>query len=558
MIIPSDPVEKQFFYDDLVRQCLVSRSKRFEFYQILRNYYLYGSKDSNGAVYNKIGSVIDTLASFIYTPDTVRFSIFLGETASPEDIFKQIPLAREVKDQWRMSATHLLYGKGMRWSLVYGTMLMKIMWHRGMIRSYLVEPHQFGVLREDIVSLADQEAFCMCYTTTRSQLESSLYGNPRKGSIMAKVSNTGTSEGDKLYADGMQRLVLGGPVGGVAGSVAPGMGGGYPSGGMTGRGVQYNYRPEVDAQMIDMVDLYVMDDSTGDYQLVTIASPDVIIYDRPQSEVGVSKIPHFVCIRPEQNLYDYFWSDSYVARLAPLQDWRSERIEQVRGLMARQYKPPITAIGLGGLSDEKLAAFMVPGGRIASSTPGGKVDVMQPQMPQDAFAELAHIDQMFDDVAGIGHIIQGKGEPGVRSKGQADLMARLGSSRPKNRAIIAEECAEDIATLILRNVQDHSAQRFTAQIPGQKEPLTFIAEQFTRDYEVKVDSHSSSPIFIEDRKHDAVTLLEAKAIDRDSFIEMFDPPNAQLLKEKLRIIEQKEAQVAQMQAQQAEKQKTVQ
>ena len=49
---------------------------------------------------------------------------------------------------------------------------------------------------------------------------------------------------------------------------------------------------------------------------------------------------------------------------------------------------------------------------------------------------------MFDDQAGIGHILQGRGEPGVRSKGQADLLARLGSARPKNRAVIVEEAAE--------------------------------------------------------------------------------------------------------------------
>ena len=53
---------------------------------------------------------------------------------------------------------------------------------------------------------------------------------------------------------------------------------------------------------------------------------------------------------------------------------------------------------------------------------------------------------------------------------------------------------------MLRLVQDHSDQRFQTQLEGKE--LTFIAEQFTRDYEVKVDAHSSSPIFVEDRKHD--------------------------------------------------------
>jgi hypothetical protein len=148
---------------------------------------------------------------------------------------------------------------------------------------------------------------------------------------------------------------------------------------------------------------------------------------------------------------------------------------------------------------------------------------------------------MFDDQAGIGHILQGKGEAGVRSRGQADLMARLGSARPKKRAVIVQEACEQIATLQLRSIQDHSTQRF--QYPEDtKGQLTFIAEQFTKDFEVRVDAHSSSPIFIEDRKADAMQLLEAGAIDHETLLEMFDPPNQQILREKLKALEAKRAQ----------------
>jgi hypothetical protein len=551
VIIPKDPVHRQQFYDDLVRQCLASRADRFTFYSTLRNYYLFGSSTTGGAPYNKVGSTIDTLASFIYSPDSVRFSMHLGETAVQEDIYKAVPLAREVTDQWRMSSTHLRFALALRWSLVFGAMLVKVMWdtRAKAVRTYLVEPHQFGVLREDVIELADQEAFCMCYTTTRTQLESSLYGNPRKQSILARAGTTASGSG-RMYAEGLQRLILGGPVGGVPGSVATGQGGGgFVQGGTPGMGgLDYAYTPKVESDLIDMVDLYVFDDELNDYQLVSIASPNVIIYDRPQKLVGVAKHPHFAVVRPEHNLYDYFWGDSFTARLAHLQDWRTQRLYQIQGMMNKQFDPPMTATGMGGIADEKFAALRSPGGRLSVATPGGKVEIHNPQMPADAFAELGQIDQMFDDVAGIGHVLQGKGEPGVRSRGQADLMARLGSSRPKVRAIVAEEAAEDVATLILHNVQEHSEQRFTAKVPDGKD-LTFIAEQFTVDYEVKVDAHSASPIFVEDRKHDAETLFKAKAIDSETLLDMFDPPNVQMLKERLKKIEAHEAQQAQMQAQ---------
>jgi hypothetical protein len=348
-----------------------------------------------------------------------------------------------------------------------------------------------------------------------------------------------------MYAEGLQRLILGGPVGGVPGSVATGNGGGgFVQGGLPGSGsVAYDYEPKIEADLIDMVDLYVYDDELEDYQLVSIAAPDVIIFDRPQSAVGIAKHPHFIVVQPEPNLYDYFWGDSFTARLTQLQDWRTERTGQIRGMMQKQFDPPMSATGMGGISDEKFAALRSPGGRLFNSSPGGKIETHYPQMPQDAFAELGQIDQMFDDVAGIGHILQGKGEHGVRSRGQADLMARLGSSRPKVRAIVAEEAAEDLATLILHNLQEYSEQRFIAHPPGQ-DSLPFIAQQFTVDYEVKVDAHSSSPIFVEDRKADAKELFEAKAIDRETLLDMFDPPNVQMLKERLKLIEQHESEQA--------------
>lgn len=553
MKIPSDPILRQSFYDELMSQCLASRQQRFSFYQALRSYYLWGADAKNGAPYNKIFSTVDTLSSFIYAPDATRFSVFLGETAVQEDVYKAPPLAREVTDQWRMSGTHLRFQLALKWSLVFGSMLVKVMWDKGIIRTYLVEPHQFGVLREDIVELKDQEAYCLCYTTTRTQLESSLEGNPRKADIMRRAGR-GSADGNvgKIYSEGLSRLLIGGAiVGGVPGSLAGPGGSAAPDGGMAGASsVDYDYAPRVESEMVDMCDLYVFNDEIQDYQIVTIASPNVVIYDRPQSYVGISKMPHFAVVRPENNLYDYFWGDSFVARLAWLQDWRTERLIQIRGLMGKEYDPPMTATGMGGIADEKFAALRSAGGRLSVSTPGGKVDVLAPRMPADAFAELEKIDMMFDDTAGIGHILQGKGESGVRSRGQADLMARLGSSRPKSRAVITEEAAEDVATLMLHNVQEYSPQRFQAPVPGKPDPLTFVAKQFTNDYEVKVDSHSASPIFVEDRKKDAAELFEAHAIDRETLLEMFDPPNVQTLKAKLKQIEAKEAEQQKMKAQQ--------
>jgi hypothetical protein len=416
-------------------------------------------------------------------------------------------------------------------------------------RSYFVEPHQFGVLREDVMLLEDQEAFVHFYTITKTQLNTSLLGTPRRESIMRRLEEP--VKQSQSLGDGMNRLVLSGPIGNVPGSVAVGAvggGGGYAPGGMGGAGPDYNYQAMTDVELVDMADLYVWNDEDDDYQLVTIAAGDTIVFDRAMRQVGhVRGIPPFNIVRPENALYDYFWGDSFTAKLSQLQDLRTRRMSQVMALLEKQIDPPMSFTGAAGIQEERLDVLRRAGGIVSFPGPNAKADVHAPDMPPNVFQEIAELDSMFDDTAGISHILQGRGEAGVRSRGQADLMARLGSSRPKERALAAEATAQDIARLTLRLVQDHSQQRFKAEIPNRKEPLIFVAEQFTRDYEVHVEGHSSSPIFVEDRKHDAVTLLEAHAIDRATLLEMFDPPDLQELKERLKVIEQREAAQAQAQ-----------
>jgi hypothetical protein len=217
--LPRDLIERRRLCLELIRQCTATRHDRFQFYQTCRNYYLFGSADGGGAPYNKIGSTVDTLCSFIYSPDTLRFSLHLGTEAPIDDIAKSVPLAREVTEQWRVSKTHITFGLALRWAQVFGITLLKTLWMKNRVRSYMVEPHQFGVLREDITELADQEAFTHHYTITKTQLEANLEGNPRKAQILARVGRSSSDEMPEL-SSGLSRLIIGSPVGGIPQSVA--------------------------------------------------------------------------------------------------------------------------------------------------------------------------------------------------------------------------------------------------------------------------------------------------------------------------------------------------
>ena len=132
--------------------------------------------------------------------------------------------------------------------------------------------------------------------------------------------------------------------------------------------------------------------------------------------------------------------------------------------------------------------------------------------------------------------MSGKGEAGVRSTGHASQLARLGSSRAKKRALIVEDSLEKVATLYLKLMQSYDDTHFR-----DTDDVPFIAEQFSKDYVVKVDAHSNSPIFTEDLKQLAFNLFKAQAIDKETLIDLVEPPMKQLIKDKLKKREKEQA-----------------
>jgi hypothetical protein len=300
----------------------------------------------------------------------------------------------------------------------------------------------------------------------------------------------------------------------------------------------------VSEDTVEMTELWVWNDETNDYQVVTKADPDVIIYDRPGETVFLKGECPFVQVCPNP-LYDYFWGMSEVQRLIFLQQLRNKRMAEILDLLSKQVSPPTALIGFTGIMDEKNFALNRAGGLLSTDMPSAKVEKLAPQIPPDLFREIGEIDLMFEEASGIVSVLQGRGEQGVRSSGHASQLARLGSSRAKKRALIIEDSLEKLATLYLKCMQAYNSTHFT-DING----LPFIADQFTNDFVVKVDAHSNSPIFTEDQRTLAFNLFKAGVIDKESLLDMLDPPMKQLLKDRLKKMEEKQQQQQQLQAQQ--------
>jgi hypothetical protein len=538
MRIPTNPVDREIFYLDTIQKCLVSREERKPDYSSLRSWYLFGNgPDQSNAIFNKIFPHIDQLTSFLYSAETTRFSINTGAAVSDQEQVKVPSLTRALNDEWLNSNADQVFSAAVTWSLVYNSTFVKLIVNNG-IHPYMVEPSCIGVLREDTPYSDRQEAIVQTYYITKSELYARLYSHPKRDSIVKRITTTQHERTE--VANGVERILMS--------QSQPEM---YGNVNLDLSGVN-RYKATVAEETVEMTELWIWNDDTKDYQVVTKAEPDIIIYDRPGESVFLKGELPFVQVCPNP-LYDYYWGGSEVQRMVFLQELRNKRLAEILDLLSKQVSPPTALIGFTGILDEKNFALNRAGGLLSTDMPNAKVEKLAPTIPPDLFKEIDKIDAMFEEVSGIGNVLQGKGEAGVRSSGHASQLARLGSSRAKKRALVIEDSLEKLATLYLKCMQVYDPTHFT-DMDGRK----FIAEQFTKDFTVKVDAHSNSPIFMEDMRQLAFNLFEAKVIDKESLLDLLDPPMKQLLKDRLKKMEEQEkvaAQEKQAQAQAQQKSK---
>ena len=493
----------------------MSKEERRGDYTTLRAYYLFGAgPESPPAYFNKIHPHLDQLTSFLYSAETTRFSIALGASVPSAEHKKTPSLTQALNDEWLNSNADQVFSTALTWALVYNTSFVKLVYKNG-IHPYMIEPSAIGVLREDTPYTDRQEAIVQTYYITKSELYARLYSHPKRDSIVARLA-TGTKVSESDIPEAVNRIVMSQTNPTIYGNVNMDLYG------------MNRYKARVAEDTVEMTELWVWNDDTEDYQVVTMAAPNVIIYDRPGASLFLKGECPFIQICPNP-LYDYFWGASEVQQLLLLQELRNTRMTEILDLLSKQVNPPTALTGFTGILDEKNFALNRAGGLLASDMPNAKADRLAPTMPPDLFEVIHEIDAMFSEVSGISNVLSGRGESGVRSQGHASQLARLGSSRAKKRALIVEDSLEKVATLYLKLMQSYDNTHFR-----DTEDVPFIAEQFTKDFVVKVDAHSNSPIFTEDLKTLAFNLHKAGAIDKESLLDLLEPPMKQLLKDKLK------------------------
>lgn len=533
------------FYRDVIDACFHSRPKRVQQYDLLMNYYLYGASPENEATpYNKIEPIVDTLTAFLYSADSTRFSAHLGPETPAAEWEKVSAITKAINSEWMNSGADQIFSQALDLATIYNSSFVKTVVSEKSTTPYVVEPHCLGVYREDLNGLDRQEAIAHRYYITRSQLNDELENHPNRAEILKSLTPRPIQPKDEM-PENLRRIIITNMAATSSfGPLSPGQT-------TTGNGTmkmteRVDYAPAIAADVIEMTELWVRDDELKDYRTVTMAEMDAVIYDRKNIFVPGEQPFTQVCPLP---LHGYFWGAAMVGRLIGLQGWRNTRVDEIKRLSALEANPPIATTGFAGMADETAFALNQPGGILNNQDPMGKVERFDTKVPPDLWTGLQQIDEMFSEAAALPPLLMGRGETGVRSGRQTSELSRLGSSRIKKRALCIEDSLETLTTKIFRALRRYNDNQYSTVPlkPGDKS-VKFILNQAPEHLLIKVDGHSNSPLFVEDQKMLATEMLKAHAIDRESFIEMLNPPMKDMLLRRLPVIEAKEQAAAKAKA----------
>lgn len=507
---------------EIIDQCETSRADRISKLGQWHSYYYNGSDGGTVCRYNKTFSHIDRLASFLYSAEDVRFAIGFDQIIGEPWLARAAAQSRILNREFKRTGCDLDMGDAVHWALIEGKVLVKQQWGYAGLEPWMIHPHFFAVLREDIDGLDRQEAFVHTTFITKSEMARQLTDHPEREKIEEDIAATAQPREDELTIanDALRQVIIGGmnPVG--IGVAAPGK-----SNVLISNAPAAQLSPRVSSDLVRIDELWVIDSGRDDYTTIRIVQPDIVIEGRLKRRnlSGVNGEHPFTEVCPNRNP-NYFWGESEIGPLMSLQDMLNESLEDLRRLTKLRARPPRIGVGFSGITAEKYRALNIPDGFGTEDSPTAKIETLTAEVPPELFTQIEKILQWFDEQGGFQPITMGQGEPGVRAGSHAATLLRTGSPRIRDRALLIERQLATFGDFSFKLLQNKKAEVFRSKA-GEE----FLLAQSGTDYNVTVDSHSGSPIFADDTERKAFQLHRAGAISPADLILLTRPPQMDVL-----------------------------
>lgn len=542
---------------DLVEKCNASLGQRVSFYKVINTLIQTGRGDGRQSLINLLYNHVDRLAANLFSPTELRFLIDYANLYPKIELDRAKEVARHLTHTWQYDNIDMQFACGVQEGLQYGATILKQWvqpWGTSGTPHYysrIVMPWGFSVYNEAENGLEAQSALCETVVLTMpqvwqriSQLNATMQERERLFKRVQSSAKAGGQTPD--YNQNFFRQVFSTAPLNTSGAVGKATPGGAVWMGNAALGM---LSPTVAVDQVLMHELWVQD--VDDWSTIQLIEPDVLITPKegkykenlliPDAASGIHP---YTLIQP--NLTPgYFWGRSEVTDLISPQGMLSQMSDDIMRMFGLQVEKLIGFSGYDGLTDEAYDAARQAG--YFNMPPNASANDLTPQFPPEALPLMKQIIEIFNQIGGTPEIMQGRGESGVRTGVHANTLLKTASPRMRQQSLIVERQCSAAAETTLTLMQAKDGRKFwtKADKPTDVEQTAFLLNDLPEDRRVSVDSHSSSPIFMDDHQQTVAFGLKNGFITKHGAIDMLNLPDKELLHAQLH--EQEQAEAAQMQ-----------
>lgn len=552
------------FVRETASACLSSRKDRMNRGFFYQNYVDTGSADpANPAMYNKLFVSLDDLESLLFSPVSLRFHIGDPDIPNIVNEAKGRAAAARLRNFYRRCDADSMLSQAVNCGLTKGKGIIKQSFNKAEMATWLVQPEDFGVLRENYTKLDENMgAFAHPMLITLDQYAHLVAGKPDRAELMKKIKNyTRESVGGLSDTRGTAMNIV---VGGLypLQAASQGNNGVNPTRGLVDWMGQPRPQldPRVEQSLIELEEVWIWDDERDDWATFQIVGDDLLVMGRESIQNALAFDPTTLTSAPclkgvhpystfcPNPVPTYFWGASEVGRLIYLQEAINARIVGTNKMLRMQEDPTTKFVGSTGVNQLALSKYKKPGGHYVEGNPQAKIEKDVTNIPQDLWVSLHEYERMFDEMMGLPPVAKGHGEKGVRSGNHAEALLRMFSPRFKDRALLIERDIEHCGSLTLDLARAHVDKRLVAWVPAEAAglenvaspdeiallippakglvPVWFSFADLDDDVTLTVDEHSSSPAFSAEAKSLVFDMLKTgimSPIDAVEHLDVTDP-----------------------------------
>jgi hypothetical protein len=544
--IPGDEKGIIPFSQQLVEDCRISSGLRSAFCRWISAIVALGRDQGKRSLLNLMYSQLDSFASNLFSPSHMNFTMgFVNKY--PKNILDRADVAAGiVTNHWKESNLDMLFGLGVFEAGKLGTCILK-QWAEedGGAISYharLVMPWAFGVYREDETELDNQSALCETVHLTMPEVWRRIYHLPERGKLYGRIKSHATKGQSGEEFNSFVHQVLSTSVLQTSGAGIPKPGGVVSVSNDAGYAVM---GAEIGVDLVKMHEIWVQ--APNDYVTIQFIEPDVIVAPRYAHKNllvpgnAESGLHPYTKIQPNPRA-GYFWGRSEIEEQIQPQNFLSDTADDLQKLAGLQVDKILGLIGYEGDPAEFRDQMHDSG--FVNLPQGGSINDLTPKIPSEMLPIMNFIIEFIHMVGGRPPVLQGQGDQGVRSEAHAAQLIKTGSPRLRDASLLIErQCAQAAdLTYRLKRAKDDKYYWTKGEKIVDAEESKFLLTDIPDDGKINVDSHSSSPIFEDEKKELIAFGMKTGICDGHYAIDNLPFPDKDLLHARLTEREQRQQQ----------------